>query len=208
MCNMDSLPTTLRSAAADSGAASALQSLLAPILRAAHQRAFRHLMLVGAARGVGTSLVARQAAAELAPAFGQVLLLEVGPVVAANDHKTLALAEAIPAGSEQATEVWYRRIALDACLRAFSAGGPGQLPPALERFDLVLWDVPPPTSSPVSLLMSAHMDGIVLIAQAHRTRRQVAGYVAERLRASGGHVLGVILNRTVNFIPEWLYRWL
>jgi Mrp family chromosome partitioning ATPase len=52
------------------------------------------------------------------------------------------------------------------------------------------------------------MDGVVLVAHANKTRRQVARYVSQRLQESGGEVLGLVLNRTLNFIPEWLYRWL
>src|SRR5690606_10580155 len=77
-----------------------------------------------------------------------------------------------------------------------------------QRFALVLWDMPPPTLSPVAMVAAKCMSGVVLVAQANRTRRQVAQYAARRLQESGGELLGVVLNRSLNFIPEWLYRWL
>jgi Mrp family chromosome partitioning ATPase len=69
-----------------------------------------------------------------------------------------------------------------------------------------VWDVPPLTTAPVALVLAREVDAIVLLTQAHRTRRQVALHTAQRLQESGGRLLGVVLNRSLNFIPAWIYR--
>ena len=180
-----------------------MQELLARLLGEARQRPIRQVMLVGAAGRVGTSFVARHWAAQLAPVVGKVLLIEVRP--GASDEYTgvespSALAERGPVMTIMMPD--------HTCL-ALAGQGEAALPAHwLGAFGLVLWDVPPLTTAPVALVLAREVDGIVLLAQAHRTRRHVAMHSAARLQDSGGRLLGVVLNRTLNFIPGWIYRWL
>jgi non-specific protein-tyrosine kinase len=75
-------------------------------------------------------------------------------------------------------------------------------------FDVVLWDLPALSQSPAALLLARHADGIVLVAQARRTRRDAASESAHRLESAGGKVLGLVLNRTWSFTPRWVLRFL
>lgn len=184
-----------------------MQELMARVLREARQRRFNQMMIVGVARRVGATFICEQAARELAAAFGQVLVIEV--CADAGDQELLeADLDRLLVPGQAVAKV---RLSLATALRLFGLGGEATqtlFDHLHQRFALVLWDVPPPSISPVSMIAAKAMDGIVLVAQANRTRRQVAQYVSGRLQESGGQLLGLVLNRTLNFIPEWLYRWL
>ena len=179
-------------AALSSPLALPMQELLARMLGEGRERAMKQVMLVGAASRVGTSFIARHWASQLASAFGNVLLIEVRPEVA--DEYTAAESPAAITMPQHT------------CL-GLAGNGSATLPRDwLEAFGLILWDVPPLTAAPVALVLARNVDGIVLLTQAHRTRRQVAMHTALRLQESGGRLLGVVLNRTLNFIPGWIYR--
>jgi Mrp family chromosome partitioning ATPase len=177
-----------------------MQELLAKILGEARERPVKQLMIVGASGRVGTSFIAMHWAQQLASAFGTVLVVEIRNEV--TDEQALDFAPSeTPPGPVVCIQRSQRSV-LEAVAR-------GEAPLAHARqdaFGLVLWDVPPVTSAPVALVLARSVDNIVLVAQAHRTRRHVAIHSALRLKESGGRLLGVVLNRTLNFIPGWIYR--
>jgi hypothetical protein len=175
-----------------------MQELLARLVKHSREQPVRQLMLIGAAGRVGTSFVAGHWASQLA-AFGTVLLIEVrnepDPTPPSGDK----LAELATRHGVVRVR-WSERY----CLSQLKPGS--LLPASLKGYRLVLWDLPPVTVSPTGLLLARQVDGILLLAQAHRTRRHVALHSVQRLQDSGGRLLGVVLNRTLNFIPNWLYR--
>jgi Mrp family chromosome partitioning ATPase len=89
-------------------------------------------------------------------------------------------------------------------------GAPERLRSALselrERFDTVLVSAPPFQGSAESLLLSQLSDGVVLVVEAHATRRKRARKVKESLDSAQVPVLGVVLNNRTFPIPEALYR--
>lgn len=181
-----------------------MQTLVARVMGEVREKPLKQLMLVGASGQVGTSTIARQAAAQLQSAFGSVLLIEIRPEL----HDDLPLLDSPVSLGEHPT-VTSLSMGLGQATRLFSAwqSSTGGLPnPWLDAHGLVIWDVPPPTAEPLALSMARAMDGIVLVAQAGKTRRHVAEYVSQSLGQSGGRMLGVVLNRTRNHIPAWLYR--
>lgn len=184
-----------------------MQELMARVLREARLRKLNQLMIVGVARKVGASFIAVQAAEELAAAFGLILVVEVS--ADAGDQEQLeGDLERLRVPGQTVARV---KLSLSTCLRLFGIGNDATealFARLQQRFALVVWDMPPPTLSPVSMVAAKCMDGVVLVVHANKTRRQVAQYAGRRLQESGGELLGVVLNRTWNFIPEWLYRWL
>lgn len=56
------------------------------------------------------------------------------------------------------------------------------------------------------LLLSRWTDGVVLVVEAHATRREAARRVKENLEVAGVGVLGVVLSNRTYPIPEALYR--
>lgn len=183
------------------GLALPLQELLSRLLGEAREKPVKQLMMVGAARGVGTSFIARHWAAQLAPAFGSVLLIEVTP----DGDDPFSAAES-PAALLAKGPVATLRMPQQACLDLSGRGGASLPAEWLDAFGLVVWDVPPVTTAPVAMVLAHAVDRIVLLTQANRTRRQVASHAAQRLQESGGRLLGVVMNRTLNFIPSWIYR--
>lgn len=79
---------------------------------------------------------------------------------------------------------------------------------ARKKFDYVILDAPPILSFPESLVLCAQVDGVVLVVEAGKTRRQVAARVKKEVEEAGGRLLGQILNKREYYIPEWIYRWL
>jgi Mrp family chromosome partitioning ATPase len=75
-----------------------------------------------------------------------------------------------------------------------------------QRFDLILIDSPPATASTDGLAMSSKVDGIVLVVEAEKTRWPVAETVRDRIKRSGGNILGIVLNKRRYYIPGWIYR--
>jgi len=88
----------------------------------------------------------------------------------------------------------------------------GPLPPnpsellASERMDtlieylkaeanVIIFDSPPALTVTDALVLATKADGVLLVADAGRTRRAAAAESVERFRQTGAHLLGVVLNR-------------
>jgi protein-tyrosine kinase len=76
----------------------------------------------------------------------------------------------------------------------------------LAAFDYVIIAAPSMTQHPAVAALGAQVDGIVMVAEAHVTRRRAIRACADALRASGGRVLGTVLNNRTFPIPEAIYR--
>jgi len=76
----------------------------------------------------------------------------------------------------------------------------------LAAFDYVIIAAPSMTQHPAVTALGGQVDGIVLIAEAHVTRRRAVRACADTLRAAGGRVLGTVLNNRTFPIPEAIYR--
>ncbi len=75
-----------------------------------------------------------------------------------------------------------------------------------QRFDLILIDSPPVTTSTDGLAISSKVEGVVLVVEAERTRLPVVESARDRIRRGGGDILGVVLNKRRFHIPEWIYK--
>ena len=75
-----------------------------------------------------------------------------------------------------------------------------------QRFDLILVDSPPATTSTDGLAISSKVDGVVLVVEAEKTRWPVAETVRDRIKNSGGNILGIVLSKRRYYIPEWIYN--
>lgn len=56
------------------------------------------------------------------------------------------------------------------------------------------------------IALAGKVDGVVLVVESERTRREVALQYKDRLEKSGAHILGVVLNKRRFHIPEWVYN--
>jgi len=73
-------------------------------------------------------------------------------------------------------------------------------------YDWILLDGPPVLESPDAAPLGQAVDGVIVVAQAGRTKRPVLARSVDLLNRSGGRVLGIVLNRRRLEIPEFIYR--
>ncbi len=73
-------------------------------------------------------------------------------------------------------------------------------------YDWILLDGPPVLESPDAAPLGQAVDGVIVVAQAGRTKRPVLARAVDLANRSGGHVIGIVLNRRRLEIPEFIYR--
>ena len=75
-----------------------------------------------------------------------------------------------------------------------------------EKFDYVILNAPPVNSYAETKIIGKKVDGVVLVIESGKTRKQVAIKAKQELENAGAKVLGVILNRRKQYIPDWIYK--
>ena len=75
----------------------------------------------------------------------------------------------------------------------------------MSDYDFLLIDAPPAESSQDGMVLSRKVDGVVMIVEAERTRWQVAANLRDRILKHDGNILGVVLNKRRNVIPQMIY---
>ena len=75
-----------------------------------------------------------------------------------------------------------------------------------EQFGLVVFDMPSAGRAGSATGLAALLDGVILVVEAERTRWQVARHTKNSLVQAGANVLGVVLNKRRDRVPNWLYR--
>jgi len=61
-------------------------------------------------------------------------------------------------------------------------------------------------SAPETSILSSRTDGIVLVVQAGRTKREVIKRAVMSINKQGGEFIGSVLNRKKYYIPEFIYK--
>jgi protein-tyrosine kinase len=89
-----------------------------------------------------------------------------------------------------------------------SAKGGGFWDTLKARFDLIIVDSPPAMMFPDGPSLVSHVDGVVLVVEAEKTRWQVALSAKERIVKSGGNILGTVFNKRKYYIPRYIYKYL
>jgi protein-tyrosine kinase len=72
----------------------------------------------------------------------------------------------------------------------------------------VVVDLPEASKLGPSLFLARQCDGVVLVAEADRTRRGDAEGAVQQLKLDGVPLIGSVLNRKRSYVPAWLERWL
>jgi len=75
-----------------------------------------------------------------------------------------------------------------------------------KKFDYIILDGPPVPAFSECKVLCTKVDGVVLVLESGKTRRQVALRAKMQVEEAGGKVLGVVLNKRKHHIPDWLYR--
>lgn len=165
-----------------------------------------HYMVVGAARKVGTSFVARGLAQTLGLSGHRVLLIEVLRRRPGQGELSRLLASPATASVQHpmVLKVGSSEIAPLVLPGSQAFGEMSRL--LHTHFDAVIWDVPPPAPASPGVVIARLMDSVMLVIEANRTQRAAAAYAADRLRDGRGRLLGVVMNRIPRRTPGWLMR--
>ncbi|MCD6379046.1 CpsD/CapB family tyrosine-protein kinase [bacterium] len=75
-----------------------------------------------------------------------------------------------------------------------------------ENYDYVLVDTSAILNAPETPILSSQMDGIVLVVQAGKTKREVIRRAVLDTNKQGGIFIGSVLNRKKYYIPEFIYK--
>lgn len=77
---------------------------------------------------------------------------------------------------------------------------------AAAAYDTVVFDAPAIASSPETAPMCSYVDGVVVVVQTGKTKREIVQHSLDSIARYDGNVLGVILNRKKYYIPGFLYK--
>lgn len=75
-----------------------------------------------------------------------------------------------------------------------------------QRFRFVLVDSAPIVPFMDGCVLAPATDGVVFVIESNRTRAEVVNHALDKLKSSGANILGMILNKRVFHIPQFLYR--
>lgn len=202
---------------------------LPPNLEAQYQRLFtalvvknnpqqlKTLMIVGANHGDGVTTSASLFARALAKSR-TVLLVDA-------NLRTPALAEIFHVRSHGGfADFLARKVTLDGVITPteepnlfiMTSGSAALAPPYIfeagafdelltglrEKFDYILFDAAPLGLHLDSVFLASRVDGVILVVKAETTQVDVGLTIKKRLEEVGAHFLGVVVNKTQNYIPK------
>lgn len=181
------------------------------------------VLLVGAEKGCGVSTAAANFAASLAQDSGTRVLL-----VDANVRSPKQLVFSAVDSTEGNASGSLERLLSDASAwqhptgssNLFVLGAKCAMPLSVFRseafdgflskvrdfFNYVVVDAPPLVSHPETLLLSRKADGVILVIESEKTRKQAAIWAKTQIETAGGKLLGVVLNKRRHRVPRWLYK--
>lgn len=77
-----------------------------------------------------------------------------------------------------------------------------------EQYELIVVDCPAVATGEYQELAPEAADGVILVVRAETTRPAVVAHAKGQVEQAGGNMLGAVLNRRTNYIPDFLYRML
>ena len=184
---------------------------------------FKSVMLVSALSGEGVSTVSLGLAAAMAEGARQgVLMLDLNSASPALAGR-LGLMPRLGLGELLAKEASATEAILESQIPHLFLLGQGRAAPDFSQpgalhlfeellkalrsdFDYLIVDGGSLERSPDSLLVASRLDGVVLVVQAERTGADTVRDASGQLRAAGATLLGTVLNRRHEYLPDFLSR--
>lgn len=74
------------------------------------------------------------------------------------------------------------------------------------RFDFIFIDSPPENVFSIGLATSTSVNGVILVLDAEKTCLDGAKNITDKITKNGGKVLGVVVNKQRNHIPEFISK--
>lgn len=97
----------------------------------------------------------------------------------------------------------------DVSTKTFDSGRFGEVLNNLKNsYDFILVDSPAFLSSSTAALMTKNFDGLVVVVQCKKTKKQIVQQVMNKIELLGGNVIGTVMNYRTYYLPRWLYEWL
>ncbi|HEX4192316.1 MAG TPA: hypothetical protein VHY80_04425 [Stellaceae bacterium] len=170
------------------------------------------LQIIAASGGEGTSSIARGLARRAAQeAWCETLLLDATDVARAAPTRRIRHEES---PTQNSLNVYHDRSFDRLYWATLAADTSGAIPIDLgslyadlrTRFDLIVVDSPSIEDMPDGAALTALADGVILVAAAEQTRVAVIERGKAIITKDGGRIIGVVLNRRRDYIPQFLYR--
>ncbi len=73
-------------------------------------------------------------------------------------------------------------------------------------FDYILLDCPAIKTSDEAVFLAPETDGVMIVVEADRTRREQIQNAKQTIEEADGNLLGFILNKRQYTVPKWLYN--
>lgn len=161
--------------------------------------------LAAAEAGAGTSCVVNLLANELTREFGNCVMVSSSAGAASVVDRSAAAVKNL-AFREQAPNVWVP--VRDHDFDQLSESEQNEVVVGMnpESFDFVLIDAPAISTGQRGMRLGQSLDGVFLVVEAGKTKREQIEHAQRHFAASGARLLGVILNRRTYPIPEALYK--
>ncbi|MCI0692488.1 CpsD/CapB family tyrosine-protein kinase [candidate division KSB1 bacterium] len=194
-----------------------------PLLLANEQLGVRSVLITGASQGVGVTSVAITLALGLSMDHKKEVLLIDANVGRPQLHNLLnltpsnnltvasmagagfldmAVVNGIPNLHVMSSGDVLRGATFN--LKRFAA----VLPALREAFDFMIVDASPVSHNFDVLMLSLHLDSVILVAEANRTRFQEVRDALKELKRAGTNLLGIVLNRQKEDMPRAMQNWL
>ncbi|HEX6186946.1 MAG TPA: hypothetical protein VFZ40_02605 [Pyrinomonadaceae bacterium] len=208
--------STTRTARSSAGTAPSIQFLLAHVVVGRRNGTGAVIAFTSANPGAGVSHVTRILGAQLASQT-----CEPTAIVEAERLNRLQAHELINLRAKCArtniNHLWVLRKSVNgngnghqpsAETETYSTDGAGldRVHALRATFHHTLLDCPSINDSPAALLIVPQVDGVVLVVEADRTRRDQILRARQTIEMSGGKLSAMVLNKRQHLVPEWLYR--
>jgi Mrp family chromosome partitioning ATPase len=73
-------------------------------------------------------------------------------------------------------------------------------------FSFAVFDLPAATELTSCFVFASHLDAILLVIEAEKTRGEAVQRSLDQLRDAGAFLLGTVLNKHRSYFPKWLYQ--
>ncbi|PIE70110.1 MAG: hypothetical protein CSA22_09490 [Deltaproteobacteria bacterium] len=199
--------------------------LLASKLQYSPRTPLHTLLVVGAAAGVGTTTVAIGFARFLAEVLQQKVLLVDADYRTESakgkkkDEKAKGFCELL-AHKARLEEVVVQQsdfldflprgdaALLSSTLFSINKDMKSSIDDIASHYAMVIIDASPLAMSPGTYSLAHIVDGVIVVAQAEKTRKAVLQNVRDQLQSIDAFIAGAVLNKRKFHIPAWLYNYL